>query len=172
MADHFSPDRLLGSTHELIELVGMEPIREVSAHLVQQSRRELRLFTRDLDAMIYDQRSFLDALKRLALSSSQARIRVLLQDDQPALKYGHRLIELARRLTSSIEIRIPSAEYRDHAANFLVADSSGYIYREIATVYEARADYHDPLEAEHLSAFFDEVWEHSLPDPELRRLYL
>ena len=172
MGDTSSPGRILGSAHELLALGGVEPIREVSADLVRQARRELRIFTRDLDARIYDQQDFLDAVKGLALNSSQSRIRILLQDDQPAVKNGHRLIEIARRLTSSIAIRIPIAEYRHHAASFLVADSSGYVYRELSTVYEATADYHGPLEAQPLIAFFDEVWERSLPDPELRRLYL
>ncbi len=172
MSDIFSAERILASTAGVLELAGTQPIRDVSVHLAQQARRELRILTRDLESRIYDQPAFLDALKQLVLSSSQSRIRILLQDDQPAVKYGHRLIELARRLTSNIAIRVPTAEYRDYAANFLVADDSGYILREIATIYEATADYHAPLKAERLIAFFDSVWEHSLPDPELRRLHL
>ena len=88
------------------------------------------------------------------------------------MKYNHRLLELARRLTSRIELRRPIAEYSERGDEYLLADGSGYLYRERAGEYEVSADFHAPLETRRLQEQFHEAWEHSQPDPDLRRLYL
>ena len=88
------------------------------------------------------------------------------------IKGGHRLLEVIRRLTSSIEVRRPIAEYRERTDEFLLVDQSGYVYREQAVIPKAVASYRDPLKACRLQEDFLEMWEHSEPDPEIRRLYL
>jgi len=102
----------------------------------------------------------------------RARIRILLLDNQRLIKGGHRLLDLARRLTTSIELRRPIAEYRERPDEFLLVDHSAYLYREQADIPHAVASYHDPLKARGLQGEFLEIWEHSEPDPEIRRLHL
>lgn len=143
-----------------------------AAVMASQARRELRIFTADLQAAIYDQQPFLDALTNLVIGSSHSGIRILIKDSGPAVRNGHRLIELARRLSSSIEIRRIHPDYQEHAQSFLAADELGVIRSDPADPREFVADFHATLEARRLGEFFDEVWERSEPDPELRRLSL
>jgi hypothetical protein len=140
--------------------------------MAAQARRELCLFTRDLDKAVYDQAGFLDGVKALALRSGMSRVRILLQDHGPVLAQGHRLIELARRLSSSVEIRTPPQEWSDHAENFLLADEIAYLHHQEAGNYAATADFFAPLATQRLLRRFDEVWEASQVDSELRRLHL
>ncbi len=144
----------------------------VCVHMLAQTRRELCLLSRELDKPIFDQSDFLSALKDLAVRSQQTRIRILLQDHARVVSQGHRIIEFARRLTSSIEIRVPSEEWLDYPKNFMLVDLYGYVHRELATRYEATADYHAPLRVQKLQARFDRIWECAQVDSELRRLYL
>lgn len=164
--------RILGQTAGHMPLYEKDEHRQVAARLAEQARRRLLLFSYDLDAPIFDQQPFLDSVKKLAISSHQSVIRILLQDNIRVQREGHRLVELARSLPSRIELRRPHADFTDHAENFLVVDGAGYIRRELYSRYEGTADFYAPLVAQRLEGFFAEVWERSEPDSELRRLSL
>jgi hypothetical protein len=88
------------------------------------------------------------------------------------VRRGHRLIDLAQRLSSKIEIRKPIAEYADINRTFFVADEAGYVSRPLAERYEGVANFSDRLSARNLVNTFNEVWERSQQDPQLRRLHL
>lgn len=163
---------ILGKTPGRILLSTKEQHREATAHLAAQAVRRLSLFTYDLDATIYDQIPFLDAVKALAIHSHHSKISILLQNNQSVQRNGHRLIQLMLQLPSRIELRRPHPDYIDHPENFLIADGTGYTHRKLYTRYEGEADFYAPLEVQRLEEFFLEVWERSEPDSELRRLSL
>ncbi len=163
---------ILGETEGLFTLAGREENRAISLALVRQAQRNLTIFTRDLDPALYDQMEFIEALTRLALAGPHARIRILALDPAAAVKRGHRLVELARRLSSYIQIRTPAEQHRNHAGALLIADDTGLVYRPLASRYEASASFHAPLEARRHLDNFNEAWEHAFTDPELRRLHL
>ncbi len=82
------------------------------------------------------------------------------------------MIELSRRLSSSIEIRQPHEDYLHYNEAFLIADECGLIHREFADRYEGNANFYAPIEAQRKLDFFTEVWERSQVHPEFRRLHL
>ena len=97
---------------------------------------------------------------------------MLIQDARQAVQRGHRLIELARQLSSTVESRRPAGEYRQFHETFLLADTTGYLHRRIPGRYEGTACFNAPGKAAEWEKYFMEVWERSEPDPELMRLYL
>lgn len=162
----------LGQTNELLSLESAADHRTVTLAMAQQGARTLHIFTRDLDHAVFDTPEFEEAASRLARDSQYSRIRILVQDSSAAVRRGHRLVGLAQRLSSKIEIRKPVAEYADVNRAFFVADETGYITRQLADRYEAVANFCDRLAARDLVAFFTEVWERSQQDSQLRRLHL
>lgn len=162
----------LGETNELLALETASDHRAVALAMAQQAVRTLHIFTRDLDHAVFDTPEFEEAAAQLARGSQYSRIQLLVQDSSVAVRRGHRLVDLAQRLSSKIEIRKPVAEYADVNHAFFVADETGYISRQLADRYEAVANFSDRLTARNLVAFFDEVWERSQQDLQLRRLYL
>jgi len=169
-------DRLLtltlGESDTEIELQTRDENRHAIDLMTAQTRNSLDIFSRDLDPPLYDRASFLEAMSRLCLDNRKAGIRILVQDPAPAVKRGHRLIELSRRLSSSIEIRQPHPDYRHYNEAFLVADGCGFIHRPLADRHEGTTNFHDPVKARRLLDFFTEVWERSHVHPDLRRLHL
>ncbi len=162
----------LGESPGRLELRDLAAVRDASAHMAGQAERSLLLFSRALDPRIYDQQPFLDALHRLVMHSHRSQVRILLVDNHRLVKYNHRLLELARRLTSRVELRRPIAQYAEHGDEYLLVDHRGYLYRDHADEYEGSTDFYAPLETRRLGERFREAWQHSQPDPELRRLYL
>lgn len=162
----------LGTTARQIPIESGENNRIAALALAQQAQRSLRIFTRDLEAAVYNTQDFVEAVTKLATSSQYSIIHILIQDSGNVVKNGHRLVELSYRLSSKIKLRKPCHEYRNYNEAFLVADESGLIHKRLADRYEGVINFNDPPAARSLAKFFDEVWEKSEPDPELRRLHI
>lgn len=163
---------ILGESSGQIHLNSIGECRDAALSLATQARRSIYIFSYDLDPQIYNQVDFLDAVKNLAIRSEHSRVKILLQNNERVQREGHRLIQLWRRLTSKIEIRKPDADHIDHLENFLLADETGYLLRRLYSDYEATATFNARLEAKQLCTFFNEVWEKSEPDSELRNLHI
>jgi hypothetical protein len=163
---------VLGETAGDYALESRDDNRQAAALLVGQARRQVELFSPDLEPALYDQTPFIDALTRLCLSSPRARVRVLAKDFDRAVKDGHRLVELARRLSSYVELRKVHSDYQENNEAFLLVDDYGRLHRRHSPRFEGSFSCKAPLEVRRLRAFFDEVWERSEPVADLRRLHL
>ena len=163
---------VLGVSDSELQLDSLAENEKLVLGLVQQASLALNIFTRNLDPGLFDHDFFADAVSSLARRSNRARIRILLMDEEPAIKYGHRLIDLARRLSSSIEIRIINEDYRHRNHAFVTVDNCGYSYRELADRNESISNFNDPGRTRELVDEFNEIWEHSHSSAELRRLHI
>ena len=140
--------------------------------VIASARRELAIYTRDLDAALLDNVEALDVLKALAIRGRGARIRVLVQEPQIAALDGHRLIPLAQRLTSVFELRTPTEEDRQYASAFLVSDTYSYYFRALGSRFDGETSPRGPGRASQLQEYFDRVWERAALCDELRQLSL
>ncbi len=162
----------LGASDMEIELSSRADARHATDLLVEQAGFSLDIFSRDLDPFIYERAPFLQAVSRLCRDNSKSRIRFLVNDPVAAIRRAPRLIEMSRRLSSSIEIRQPHSDYLNYNEAFLVADECGLIHRDFSDRYEGTVNFYAPVEAARKLAYFIEVWERSTTSPEFRRLYL
>lgn len=162
----------LGETADTLAVETLTDCAAVSLALAQQATRTLHIFSRDLDARLYDTEAFLEAVRQLAIRGRFSDIQVLVQGIDTAVKGGHRLIELSRQLSSTIHMRIVHPEFRNNNQAFLVADQVGFLQRGLADRFEGKASFNDPLEARERVRFFTKVWEVSRRDPEVLRLHI
>lgn len=166
-------DRLvLGESSDPLTLESSDENREVALKLVQQATRTLVIAGQTLDAALYNNNEFCDAVAKLAAHSKYSHIRMLLQDSTSLVRDGHCLLHLTRRLTSFMEIRKFSKEYKNFNQTFLIIDGSGYIKRKNADRYDAVANFNDPLTAREMIKAFQEMWDESETDPQLRSLHI
>ncbi|MCU7916537.1 MAG: GNAT family N-acetyltransferase [Candidatus Thiodiazotropha sp. (ex Gloverina cf. vestifex)] len=163
---------VLGGTSDLFHLHNEEENLVHATSLLRQAKRELAIISHDLDHKVFDQPAFLEAFKALALRSRFTRIQIILQDNTLVLQQGHRLVELAQRLPSVIEIRKPSQDFIDTPETFLLVDDCGYLHRKAAESYLGIACYHNRHRVNRLLALFNDAWETGTPDRELARLHL
>lgn len=142
------------------------------AALIRAGRRRLWLRVPQLDALSNDG-DVLDALKSLALSSPRADLRVLFDDAGHAVKTGHGLIHLGRRLPSRLQLRQTQADDADPRLCFAVADRTGLFEahgwpRPERLTLCAHALPLGPRRADE----FAHVWERGRANRELRELRL
>ena len=100
----------LGASSAEFETESRSEVAEVTQRLAAQARRLLLLHSENLSPEIYDRPAFLDAVRAFARRHSQARFLILVQDARQAVQRGHRLIELSRQLSSTIEFRRPTTD--------------------------------------------------------------
>lgn len=162
----------LGETDDLFHLRKADEHLIHAAGMLRQAKRDLAIFSYDLDPPVFDQQAFLEAFKALALRSRYSRIRILLQDNALVLQRGHRLVELAQRLPSVVEIRRPSEEFLEQPENFLLIDDCGYLHRRTTENHTGIACYHNRHRVNRLLVLFDDAWENGTPDRDLAQLHI
>jgi hypothetical protein len=151
-------------------LSSIDETRSAVAEIAATANRRISIYTPDLETGIYDHDAFLEVAKRLVLSKRYARIRVLISDPVRAVRNGNRFVSLGRRLNTYIEFRNVQEDYREHREAFLVADDQALLYRVDAARWEGIADSYEPAVARRYLGLFDEIWNASVVEQELREL--
>lgn len=171
LIDHID-QQVLGQENEPFKLNTREDFRAACVQMASQSRNQIDIFTNDLDPALYDQKAFIQSVKWLCLNSRTLVIRILLKDNTGIQKKGHRLIELAQKLTSKISIHRPLPDHIEIMANYMIVDKTGYILRNRHQYYDGVAEFNNRLFCKKLSEQFNQAWEQSEEDIALRHLHL
>lgn len=150
----------------------MSEARQHALALISQARRSLSIYTPDLEPWLYNHSSIQKACSRFLLAHPRNRLRILVGDSSHAIKQGHRLITLARRLTSSVQIRKHHPDMPVQTYSFLIADECGVLIRPNVDQMSGHALYRDPGRARQQQRLFSAAWDRSLPDPDLRSFLL
>ncbi|MDR3388877.1 MAG: GNAT family N-acetyltransferase [Rudaea sp.] len=171
-----SPERPAPPPRPQVQTIAVESRDQALAetlHLIGDAKRELCIYTRDLDPALFDTEPGLAALKQLATSGRGASIRILVQQPQQPARRGHRLIALAQRLTSVFAFRTPMQEEdMQYPSAFLLNDARGFYFRTLGNRYEGEVVNYAPGRHAQLLEFFNQVWERSEASDELRQLAL
>ena len=147
-----------------------EELRQAVIDVAREATRKVSIFTHDLEPGIYDDPDFLEVIKRLVLSQTYARVRVLIADPSRAIKNGNNFVHLGRRLNTYIEFRHVREDLRTHAESFCIADETALVYRLQANKWEGIADTFEPAVAKLYGKMFDEIWLASEVEVEFRQL--
>ena len=162
----------LGQERELQRFSAPLQARGHALALIQQAQRSLSLFSPDLEAWLYNHSSMQDAFSGFLLKHRQSQLRILLQDSGRAVREGHRLIALVRKLSSHAQIRRCHPDYPTPEGAFLLADDQGLLLRPQADEHSGHAHYRDPARVRQLQRQFDQSWDSSVSDPDLRSFVL
>lgn len=141
--------------------------------LLAQARHRVSIYQPLLGPDAYASHEELAELRRLATSGRGAQIRLLLHDPAAALRDSHRLVALAQRLPSAIQVRTPEDDIDlAYPSSYLLNDQGGYLFLPEAQRMTGRAATQDRAAQAPLIQHFDEVWERSLPATVLQSLHL
>ncbi len=147
-----------------------EEMRQAVIKVSLEAKRKVSIFTHDLEPGIYDDPDFLEIIKRLVLSQTYARIRVLIAEPTRAVKNGNNFVHLGRRLNTYIEFRHVREDLRTHSEAFCIADQTALVYRLQAQRWDGIADTYEPAVAKLYGTMFDEIWLASEVEMEFRQL--
>ncbi len=163
---------VLGEHEPLERFAHADQARAHALALLQQARRSLCIYSHDLEPWLYNHSSVQAACTAFLLGSPNNRLRILLRDSARVVKDGHRLLNLSRRLSSSLHIRKLHPDYPSEEIAFLLADDRGLLLRPELDQVAGYALYRDPARVRQRQAQFDQAWDTSTTDPDLRSFLL
>ncbi len=167
------PTRSLLATNDanLLESSDRESARAAILAVLATARREVDIFSRDLDPDLLDHGDVLEAIKQVAVAGPHVRIRILVLESERARAETHRLIALGQRLSSVFAFRTPTEDIdRRYAGSYLVNDHAAWFERPLASRFEGEGSSYQPGRAAQLQESFNAIWERSEDWAEMRRL--
>lgn len=160
-----------GPSQPVVEFDDLAAATAATVALVQAARRDLWIYTRDFEPVLYGQPAVVEALRAFAVSGRAVRVHVLLQEPGTLLGAGHPLLGLAQRLTSVFLFRTPVDPVdQQYPSAFLANDRDGFLFRLLGSRFEGDWSPAQPARARQLVEHFGRVWERSRPCQELRAL--
>lgn len=163
---------VLGESDTPLTTDSSEEVAEATLALTQQAHRSLYIFTQQLDHRVYNSIELYDAVLKLATRSRHSRVRILIKDSSAVTQSSNRLVELSYRISSRLLIRKTAEEQQEFNEEFVIADGCGLMRRTQPLRYEGELCFNAAIKARQLSRLFDECWEQSAADPQLRRLHI
>lgn len=137
--------------------------------VVRGGRRQLRLYSRDLDPGLLDRAEAMAALRRWATGGGATQ--VLLHDVAAPQRALPPLIGLAQRLSSSFEFRVIEEPVdRAYVAAFAVNDTGGWFHRPLGHRFDGETRVDGAARGRQLHAVFEPAWERARPVTEFRAL--
>ena len=170
---HRTMRRILVQQRELGVHAGEFAVTDYPATLqamVEQTRQWLRVHAYRLEDADWNTPAICTALSTLARKSRHTGIQLLVRDTSNLVGRRHRLLELSRRLPSSISLRTLNEPSPSVLDNWVVADNCGLIIQSMREPEKCRGNFNNQPIARDLAEQFDQLWARSVVDPNLREL--
>lgn len=153
------------------ELDSLEEVIEATRLLVVDARRELVVYTRDLEPAVFAAPAVLDAFKQFAIAGRGGVVRIVIQEPAAAQRHPHPLLALAQRMTSAFQFRTPQdPEDMQYPSVYVANDRDGFLFRLLGSRYEGEWSENLPARNRQVRDEFARVWERCRPCTELRAL--
>lgn len=147
-----------------------EEAREAILQICNGARNSVRIHSPLLDHNLYHNQRLYESLSALARRNRYTHIDILIYDSHRIIKNTHLLLELSRKLSSSIKIKLVHPDYQQSYHDYVIADNNGIVFRQDHNNYDGFFNRNDPSMADRYSREFTRAWETGLEDPNIRAL--
>lgn len=164
------PDRnFTVSGSDLIRMEQVDQFRTFALELAKKARFSIIIFSEDLEAWLYDNEEFSQALIELVQRTRNSSVRFLVRDTKTLLERGHRLLRLSHQASEKIHIRKLPSMLSEKYPCYMIADDNGLLFRQDPQVIQGIGynDYRARIKP--LLEEFKLLWARSTVDPDLRQ---
>ena len=160
----------LGVNQDVITVDTSTELRSHIVNMVSQAKKSINIVSRKMDARLTNHSDFLDAIRSCIVKNLNFELKILIYQLDEFLNENHQILELSRRLSTSISIRTLNKEQQHYNHDYILVDDMGVIYRELSDRYESTIEYNNKRKSLELTRQFNEIWEHGVRDSNLYRL--
>lgn len=148
------------------------PFDELAVALCDTALRHFCILSPGLDHNVFDNTALADGLTALIRRSRQTSVRILIADSRTLVSRGHRLLNLARRLPTAIQLQ-KLAEHPDwKGETVVIRDHDGVLYKPGGSDHDGFYEPESRASTRRHLELFEDLWRHSAQDIELRTLSL
>ena len=148
------------------------PFDELAVALATSAARYVAILSPTLDHAAFDHEELASALSALARGSRQTQVRILVANSSALVSRGHRLLNLARRIPSSVLIRRLDDHPDWNGQTLVIRDRDGVLYKPGGSGNDGFYEPSSRASTERHLELFNELWRHSVQDPNLRSISL
>lgn len=163
---------VLGTSKQFLLLTREHEFKNVTLEMCAQASQCIRIWSPVLDHRLFHNTALRESFSKLARKNRYTKIEILIYDTHRIIKNSHAILEICRRLPSSISIRVVHPEFRVMNDEFVLVDNAGIIFRQDAENYDGYANFRDITENNRLARKFQAGWESGLHDPNIRQMKL
>lgn len=153
-----APTLVLGETEGYVDCATPERANAVIAELIGQAQRSIMLLAPTLDMPVFNSPVTETRLAQFVSHHPQNRAKILIGDEMLFIRHNPRLVELCRKFTTYLQVRLLTPEYLPPDEMFVVADGVGYFRKSVGN-QPFRAHLNSRAEAQPLARRFKELWE-------------
>ena len=158
---------------EIAELKSLEDTLSAILQLIGNARKQIWIYSPDLEPIVYGRADVVEALKQFAINSGGGNVSIIIKDTLAVRSQPHPLIDLAQRLPSVFLLRTPvEIEDLEYPSAYLVNDRDGYLFRQQSSRYLGVWSPNLPARNRQLTEEFERVWQCCRPCTEFRALGL
>lgn len=154
-------DFSLGSPSPALSLTSPAQVDEIIKLIFYQAKHRLHIRATRLEYSFFKSEDLSSSLTALIRSDVHNTVRFLIDDVFDLFNSHTRLVQLARRFSSYIEIHKAPEDYGQISGFFIVADQMGYVHQRSGHFYPVRAEAYAPAQARRLEHRFDHDWSRS-----------
>jgi hypothetical protein len=147
-------------------------LTKATEDLFQKAKKTIKLYTHSLDPRVLNNRSIESQILQFIKRSRNSRLRILIYDENLLRGIDHRLVSLAQRFSSYIEIRVAPKEAHENLFAFYLSDDRTILLRRYSDRYEAQSLCLPSSSVQQKSKLFEKIWEQSSRASFLRALHL
>lgn len=147
------------------------PFAELCIGLARATRREFSLLSPRLDSALFEREELLQAITALLRGHRGAQVRILVQDADAVVRGGHRLLALAQRAQSRVQMRALPEHPEWTEETLLISDRRGLLWQDRAQM-PAHYRVEDRGRAQQWQQRFESLWQAAQLPAAFRRLTL
>ena len=159
-------------TKQTYSLQSFKKGQQALVHLIDQATTTISVYSHSLCPSILNIQSVADACEQFCLKNHRTHINMLVQETRSISQISHRLLSLAHKHISSVSFKKLNTDIALRADDYICIDRSAYWQLPNAQSYESICSFADARRTAIFLAHFNDAWERSSPDLELRELVL
>jgi hypothetical protein len=148
------------------------PFDSVAVALCAAARRHISILSPCLDHQVFDNSELVSAISALARRGPESSIRILVSNPTPIVQRGHRLLELARRLPSSVTLQKLAEHPSWQGECLVICDRDSLLMKPGDSEHQAIYAPDDRAQTAQYLDLFNELWRRSSADINFRSLSL
>jgi len=138
--------------------------------LIKQTPLEINIYSHTLNNLIFDTEAVISACEQFCLKNHRTKINILVNETRPITRISHRLLGLSHRFSSSIFFKKINPDIPSREDDFVCFDRSAYLQIPNNQHYIGICNFSDADRTTRFLSYFNNAWERSEVDLELRSL--
>jgi hypothetical protein len=158
------------TTHRAID--SLNEFKAETEQLFNEASRVIQIYSKDLDPRVLSDTRIESLLLKFIKRSKASKLQLLIFDESYLKGIDHRLVSLAQRFTSYVEIRLIPRDYHENYFGYYLVDKKRIVHRNNIERYQAEYAQLPNSLVKEKSKWFDDIWQKSTPASFLRALHL